>query len=122
MLCSEPMLEPDRREFRLTCRLNVLWQRSKQSQSLHTQDVGFRGAFLQCEEPPGQRQLVKLTFSLPGGEFVETHAMVVHVRKAEEHHEGGFGVQFWGLDAQGRATWDHFVHGLMRDSKKHRKA
>jgi hypothetical protein len=112
------MLDTDRREFRLSCRLSVLWQRSKQSQTLHTHDVGFRGAFLQCDEPPALRQLVKLTFSLPGGEFVETHAMVVHMRKPEEHRGGGFGVQFWGLDAQGRATWDHFVHGLMRDSKK----
>jgi hypothetical protein len=111
------MSEIDRRERRFACRLPVTLHRGKGSLSLETEDVGFRGVYVVCDDPPAVRNLVRLTFALPGvGAPVEVHGMVVHVTTEDAARPRGFGLQFWGLDARARSAWDHFVHGLLRDS------
>ena len=77
-----------------------------------TNDVSFRGAFLRTDAPPGLRQLVRVAFSLPGGEEVSGHAMVVHVvQPASGDGIPGVGVQFWGPVQEAKA-WEKYVYDL----------
>ena len=77
-----------------------------------TNDVSFRGAFLRTDAPPGLRQLVRVAFSLPGGEEVSGHAMVVHVvQPASGGGIPGVGVQFWGPVQEAKA-WEKYVYDL----------
>lgn len=81
------------------------------SVELMTNDVSFRGAFLRTDAPPALRQLVKVAFSLPGGEIVSGHAMVVHVVPPGTPGVPGAGVQFWGPVAESKA-WEKYVYNL----------
>ena len=77
-----------------------------------TNDVSFRGAFLRTDAPPALRQLVRVAFSLPGGEEVSGHAMVVHVvPPGNDSQIPGAGVQFWGPVQEAKA-WEKFVYEL----------
>jgi len=111
----------DRREKRFACRLPVTLHRGKTTVALETEDVGFRGVYVVCDDPPPVRNLVRLSFVLPGAPApVEVHGMVVHVLGGASPRAHGFGLQFWGVDAKARAAWDHFVHGLLRESSRTR--
>ncbi|AKU98124.1 hypothetical protein AKJ09_04788 [Labilithrix luteola] len=80
-------------------------------------DASFRGLFLQMEEAPPVRQLVKLRIRLPkaGGEARElvVHAVVVRVVDGQ-HGQPGVGLRFFALNGQDRSDWESFVAGLIR--------
>lgn len=92
-----------RREARFDVRMPVEVYRGKNTHSLETSDVSFKGLFVKTSDPPPLRSLVRLRVTLPGRAF-EAHAMVVHVVDGS-----GVGLQFWGLSGSDRAAWDEFV-------------
>lgn len=89
--------------------------RRNETIELLTNDVSFRGAFVRTDAALSLRQLVRVSFNLPGGETVQAHAMVVHAVKGEKHDPTspvpGVGLQFWGPMEQARA-WEQFVYDL----------
>lgn len=86
--------------------------RRNQNVELMTNDVSFRGAFLRTDAPPALRQLVKVSFLMPGGEIVSAHAMVVHVvPPGNGAAVPGVGVQFWGPVQEAKA-WEKYVYEL----------
>jgi hypothetical protein len=101
-----------RREPRYPARIVARVVRRGENVELMTNDVSFRGAFLRTDAPPALRQLVRVAFSLPGGELVQGHAMVVHL-VAPGNGEGipGVGVQFWGPVQEAKA-WEKYVYDL----------
>lgn len=100
-----------RRELRFPARISARVLRRGDTVELMTNDVSFRGAFLRTDAPPSLRQLVKVAFTLPGGEIVSGHAMVVHVVPAGAAGIPGAGVQFWGPVAEAKA-WEKYVYEL----------
>jgi hypothetical protein len=96
-----------RREGRVEARVQVLVVRGRRTIPLETTDVSFKGLFLQTEEPPPVRSLVRLRVKLPHGD-IEAHAMAVHVSGS------GVGVQFWGLAGPQRLAWDSFIQELLQ--------
>jgi hypothetical protein len=100
-----------RRELRFPARIVARVMRRGSTVELMTNDVSFRGAFLRTDAPPALRQLVKVAFTLPGGELVSGHAMVVHVVPAGAGGIPGAGVQFWGPVAEAKA-WEKYVYEL----------
>ena len=84
--------------------------------SLETSDVSFKGLFLQTDDPPPVRSLMRLRVTLPQRE-IEAHAMAVHISATNDVSEGrtaGVGVQFWGLAGPDRTAWDDFVRELIQ--------
>lgn len=100
-----------RREARFPARIVARVVRRNQNVELITNDVSFRGAFLRTDAPPALRQLVKVSFQMPGGELVSAHAMVVHVVPPGEAPVPGVGLQFWGPVQESRA-WEKYVYDL----------
>jgi hypothetical protein len=110
------MVENLRREARVDARIRVTVVRGRRMISLETADVSFKGLFLQTDDPPPLRSLMRLRVALPERE-IEAHAMAVHVATAtSDASEGraGVGVQFWGLAGPDRTAWDDFVRELIQ--------
>lgn len=104
--------ENKRRELRFPARIVARVLRRGENAELITNDVSFRGAFLRTDAPPALRQLVKVSFDLPGGELVSAHAMVVHVvQPGEDVGIPGIGLQFWGPVQEAKA-WEKYVYEL----------
>jgi hypothetical protein len=97
-----------RHPARVLVRLNRSSRGKAESVDLFTQDVSFRGAFVRTDAPPALRQLVKVSFQLPGGQVVSGHAMVVHRVEPGPGDVPGMGVQFWG-QLDGARAWESFV-------------
>jgi hypothetical protein len=101
-----------RREPRFPARIVARVLRRNQNVELITNDVSFRGAFLRTDAPPALRQLVKVSFDMPGGERVSAHAMVVHVvQPGSGEAVPGAGLQFWGPVQESKA-WEKYVYEL----------
>lgn len=81
-------------------------------------DASFRGLFLQMEEAPPVRQLIKLRITLPPKTGSEPRAMVVHavvVRIVDgQHGQPGVGLRFFALNGQERSDWEAFIASLIR--------
>lgn len=107
------MTDEKRREIRYPARILARVVRRGETIDLMTNDVSFRGAFLRTDAPPALRQLVQLSFTVPGGQLVSAHAMVVHVVPKGSTEDGvpGIGVQFWGPVQQAKA-WEQYVYDL----------
>ncbi len=106
-----------RRETRYGARIVARVVRRGGNVDLMTNDVSFRGAFLRTDTPPALRQLVRVAFTLPGGEIVSGHAMVVHVvPPGPDGVVPGMGVQFWG-PVQGAKAWEQYVFKLKMQEK-----
>jgi hypothetical protein len=101
-----------RRDARIDVRVPVQLIRGKASLPFETLDVSFRGLFLKCKEPPSLRSLVRLKVTIPN-RTLEAHAMAVHVIPSGDDHEGGVGLQFWGLAGSDRQAWEDFVRTLV---------
>ncbi len=106
--------------------MKVVVVRGRRTIPLVTSDISFKGLFLQTDEPPALRSLMRLRVSLPLRE-IEAHAMAVHVSTPadtarNESSTGargpGVGVQFWGLAGPDRALWDDFVREQIAHEKK----
>jgi hypothetical protein len=109
----------NRRDTRYVARIVAKVVRRGETIELLTNDVSFRGAFLRTDSPPAMRQLVKVTFTLPTGEHVSGHAMVVHAvpPPGDKERGPGFGLQFWG-PMDGGKGWEQFIHELRKEQSK----
>lgn len=79
---------------------------------LVTDDVSYRGAFLQTLRPPPLRQLVRVEFMLHAmSTEVRAHAVPVHVLSSTStRHAGpGVGLHLWALEGEARSLWEGFV-------------
>jgi PilZ domain len=101
-----------RREARYKASIPILVIRGKESVSLTTEDVSFRGVFVRMDLPPALRQLVRLEVSLPEGATLKVHAMVVFRVPPGGEAVAGAGMQFYGLEGRERAQWDGFVQSV----------
>jgi hypothetical protein len=114
-----------RREGRVEAKIQVMVVRGKRTIPLETADVSFKGLFLQTDEPPPVRSLVRLRVRLPTGD-IEAHAMAVHVSASEPGNtgagRGGVGVQFWGLSGPDRVAWDGFIQDLLQAKRAAEKS
>lgn len=78
-------------------------------------DASYRGLYVRMEEPPPERQLVKLLIELPGKDL-ECHAIVVR-QVMDPLGRTGVGLRFFALNGQDRADWESFIGALL-----HRRA
>lgn len=79
-------------------------------------DASYRGLFVRMDEPPPERQLVKLMIELPGDRELEVHAVVVRL-VLDAVGRTGVGLRFFALNGQDRADWESFITSLI-----HRRA
>jgi len=119
---TTPMTKPTttenlRREARIEARIPVTIIKGRKTLALETSDVSFKGIFLMTQEPPALRSLVRLRVALPAGSTrreIEVHAMAIHVIAPRDDHQGGVGLQFWGLAGPDRQAWDDFIRTLIQ--------
>jgi hypothetical protein len=75
-------------------------------------DASYRGLFVRMDEPPPERQLVKLLLEMPGGRDLECHAVVVRL-VVDPLGRTGVGLRFFALNGQDRADWETFITNLI---------
>jgi hypothetical protein len=112
----------NRRDQRYRAKIAAILWRGQEAMQLLTDDVSFRGVFFRTDMRAALRQLVRVSFTLPGGQDVSGHAMVVHIVPPGAANDGservpGVGVQFWG-ELAGRRSWDAFIQELTKDPSK----
>lgn len=78
-------------------------------------DASYRGLFIRMDEPPPERQLVKLLIELPMRDL-EAHAVVVRV-VVDAVGRTGVGLRFFALNGQDRVDWESFIASIV-----HRRA
>ncbi len=120
-MMKAPITENLRREARIEARVPVTLVRGRKTVALETSDVSFKGLFVLTQDPPALRSLVRLRVALPGRE-IEVHAMAIHVIAPRDDHEGGVGLQFWGLAGPDRQAWDDYVRSLIQARRAAAKA
>lgn len=74
-------------------------------------DASYRGLFVRTDDPPPERQLVKLLVELPERDL-EVHAVVVRI-VTDHVGRSGVGLRFFALNGQDRADWEGFIHGVI---------
>lgn len=79
-------------------------------------DASYRGLFVRMDDPPPERQLVKLIVELPGDNEMEVHAVVVRL-VMDPLGRCGVGLRFFALNGQERGAWESFIGSLL-----HRRA
>jgi hypothetical protein len=74
-------------------------------------DASFRGLFIRTDEPPPERQLVKLLLELPTRDL-EVHAVVVRL-VVDPVGRTGVGLRFFALNGQDRIDWESFISSVV---------
>lgn len=108
-----------RRDKRYRTQLPVRTRLGGKVQEATAEDVSFRGLYLATDNPPPERQLIRIEASLPPNDTAfATHAMVVYcVTTAEPGgRRPGCGVQFYGMGNERRA-WEAYVQHVQRSSE-----
>ena len=80
-------------------------------------DASYRGLFIRTDEPPPERQLVKLVIELPTRD-IELHAVVVRL-VMDALGRAGVGLRFFALNGQDRADWESFISGIVHKRATH---
>lgn len=75
-------------------------------------DASYRGLFVRMDDPPPERQLVKLVLELPGDEQLEVHAVVVRL-VTDSVGRCGVGLRFFALNGHERTTWERFMSSVL---------
>jgi hypothetical protein len=75
-------------------------------------DASYRGLFVRMEDPPPERELVKLVIELPGEQEMEVHAVVVRL-VTDSVGRCGVGLRFFALNGQERSAWESFISSLI---------
>ncbi|CAN5764532.1 hypothetical protein BH11MYX4_BH11MYX4_51790 [soil metagenome] len=79
-------------------------------------DASFRGLFIRTDEPPPERQLIKLLIELPTRD-IELHAVVVRL-VVDPLGRTGVGLRFFALNGQDRIDWESFISGVVNRRAK----
>lgn len=80
-------------------------------------DASYRGLFVRMDDPPPERQLVKLVVELPGDGEMEVHAVVVRL-VVDPVGRCGVGLRFFALNGQERSAWESFISSLINRRAK----
>src|SRR4051812_24437194 len=102
-----------RRDLRARISLPAALVRRGSSESVEMIDASYRGLFLRIEDPPSERELVKLRVCLPNRELV-VHAVVVRIVNDMMGYQG-VGVRFFALNGQDRSEWESFMGAALRE-------
>jgi len=79
-------------------------------------DASYRGLFVRMDDPPPERELVKLLIEMPEDREMEVHAVVVRI-VLDPLGRSGVGLRFFALNGQDRIAWESFISSLL-----HRRA
>ena len=74
-------------------------------------DASYRGLFIRVDDPPPERQLVKLLIELPTRDL-EAHGVVVRL-VTDPLGRSGVGLRFFALNGQDRADWEAFIGSII---------
>jgi hypothetical protein len=80
-------------------------------------DASYRGLFVRMDDPPPERELVKLVVELPGEQEMEVHAVVVRL-VVDPVGRCGVGLRFFALNGQERSAWESFISSLINRRAK----
>jgi hypothetical protein len=80
-------------------------------------DASYRGLFVRMDDPPPERELVKLVVELPGDGEMEVHAVVVRL-VVDPVGRCGVGLRFFALNGQERSAWESFISSLINRRAK----
>jgi hypothetical protein len=98
-----------RRAERYPFRLPVTLVRRRGEIPLITRDVSYQGLFLETDDMPPLRHLLRMRVLLPPYDrALDAFGMAVH-HFAELDREPGVGVQLYALDRAARSIWEDFV-------------
>ncbi len=75
-------------------------------------DASFRGIFARMDNPPPERQLVKLVVEVDKDLALEMHAVVVRLVK-DPVGRWGVGLRFFALNGQERADWERHISACL---------
>lgn len=104
------MTEEKRRERRHRVAVPALIVRGKRRTEAQVRDVSFRGMFLETDDAPGNRQLIRIELQLPtGGNIFSSHATVVRVSDETADGPAGVGIELFANDREKTDAWDEFV-------------
>lgn len=107
-----------RKHQRIDCAIPVTLQEGSRSRDLLTGNVSRHGAYLLTDTPSSQRQLIKLTFMIPGSEPVDLMAVVAHCTSVEQGTEAkppGMGLEFFAMSSEAKTGWEAFITSLELD-------
>jgi hypothetical protein len=76
-------------------------------------DASYRGLFVRMDDPPPERELVKLLVELPDDKEMEVHAVVVRL-VMDPLGRCGVGLRFFALNGQERVAWESFIGSLLQ--------
>ena len=79
-------------------------------------DASYRGLFVRMDDPPPERELVKLLIEMPDARQMEVHAVAVRII-VDPLGRCGVGLRFFALNGQERSAWESFISSLL-----HRRA
>jgi hypothetical protein len=85
-------------------------------ESVEMLDASFRGLFIRTDQPPPERQLVKLLVELPTRDL-EVHAVVVRL-VVDPLGRAGVGLRFFALNGQDRIDWESFISSVVNRRAK----
>ena len=80
-------------------------------------DASYRGLFVRMDDPPPERELVKLRIELPGEQEMEVHAVVVRL-VVDPVGRSGVGLRFFALNGQERSAWESFISNIINRRAK----
>lgn len=75
-------------------------------------DASYRGLFVRMDDPPPERELVKLLVELPDDCEMEVHAVVVRL-VMDPVGRWGVGLRFFALNGQERTNWESFIGSII---------
>ena len=79
-------------------------------------DASYRGLFVRMDDPPPERELVKLVIEMPDDREMEVHAVAVRI-VVDSLGRCGVGLRFFALNGLERSAWESFISSLL-----HRRA
>jgi hypothetical protein len=86
----------------------VAWQGGGRRQSARVSSLSLGGIFITTTDPPPAGTIIKMVFEVPGGDIL-ARGSVAYVMPGK-----GMGVQFCGMDAEGRARLGRLLNRLLQ--------
>ena len=100
-----------RRDVRARISLPIHVVRRGGAETVEMLDASYRGLFIRTEEPPPERQLVKLLVELPTRD-IELHAVVVRL-VVDPLGRTGVGLRFFALNGEDRIAWESYISSVV---------
>ena len=101
-----------RRDARARISLPARVVRRGGDENVEMLDASYRGLFVRMDQPPPERQLLKLVVEMEKGKALEMHAVVVRL-VVDPVGRWGVGLRFFALNGQERADWERFISNVL---------